>query len=514
MKKLLLFALLLLAAAAQAQYQTPGTGRRFTLAQLSTAAGAAYVAQSGTEWRINDTIRLAATDTLSITTNETIRVAALALVYIDGTLLINPPDTVKFMAQNTAAPWHSMWFSSTAGGSRLRRTVVEYGTGLRVIGADIQLIDCTLRRNVATLNVNGTTRSISNGALSLSGNRALVQNCRFVRNARSAIISPANITTSPIIVDSRFLVNNTDNGNYPQINLGPGTAGQQVQIERNLIVGGGAATNMGGGIGVSNLLGGGGVTQVLMRRNVIRNNRYGLTVIGSNFNAYITQNLIEDNNTNSNALTSGSGMSFSGVQSQVGVVSRNIIRGNLWGVTVIKSSTTAAGGPRISFGNLASADTTNRGFNQFLGNGNGGTIYELYNNNVTTDTIRAENNWWGSALAADVEARITHKTDDATFGFVDYNPFRATGPLAVRGARPLALEVYPNPARTRVTLQAPAAGPLAVTLLDAQGRTVRQQLSATADGRAVLSVNGLGQGLYLYRVEQGGRTATGRLLVE
>jgi Secretion system C-terminal sorting domain len=516
MKKLILFALtLLLAASAQAQYQTPGTGRRFTLAQLSTAAGAAYVAPAGTEWRINDTIRLAATDTLSISTNETIRLAALALVYIDGTLLINPPDTVVFTAQNQTTPWHSIWFSSTAGGSRLRRTVVEHSTGLRIIGADIQLTDCTLRRNVATLQVGSSTRSISNGAISLSGNRVLIQNCRFVRNARSAIISPANILTSPIILDNRFLVNNTENGNYPQINLGPGTPTQTIQIERNLIVGGGAATNVGGGIGLSNLLGSTNVTQAVVRRNIIRDNRYGLTVTATNYNAYITQNLIENNNTNANAQTGGSGLNFTGTQSQTGVVSRNIIRGNLWGVTIVKSSTTAAGGPRISFGNLASADTTDRGFNAFLGNGNGGTIYELYNNNVTTDTIRAENNWWGTAGATDVEARITHKTDTPTFGFVDYNPFRTTGPLAARGARPLALEVYPNPARSRVTLLAPAAGRVEVALLDAQGRTVRQHtLTATADGRTTLALDGLSQGLYLYRVEQAGRTATGRLLVE
>ncbi|OON66795.1 T9SS type A sorting domain-containing protein [Hymenobacter sp. CRA2] len=513
-KHLLLFLLLLSIVPAWAQYQTPGTGRRFTLAQLSTAAGAGYVAQAGTEWRINDTIRLSPTDTLSITTNETIRLAALALVYIDGTLLINPPDSVKLTAQNPAMPWHSLAFSSTSGASRLRRTVIEYSAGVRANGANIQLLGCVLRRNVATLTTPSGTRSISNGALSLSGNRALVQGCRFVANARSGIISPANIATSPIIQDCQFLLNNTDNGNYPQINLGPGDPAQPIQVERCLIVGS-LATNMAGGIGLSNLLGGSSVTQAVVRRNIIRNNRYGLTVTATNYNAYITQNLIENNNTNPNTQTGGSGLNFTGTQSQTGVVSRNIIRGNQWGVTVLKSSTTAAGGPRISFGNLASADTTDRGFNVLAGNGNSGAVYDLFNNNVTTDTIRAENNWWGTAVQADIEAHIMHKTDNATYGFVDYQPFRTLGPLATRSAKPLALEVYPNPAREAVTLQAPAAGRVAVTLLDAAGRVVRQQtLMATADGRVALKLSGLGKGLYLYRATQGERTASGRLLVE
>lgn len=515
MKRILLVALtLLLAVAAQAQYQTPGTGRRYTLTQLSTAAGAAYLAPQGTEWRLNDTIRVSATDTLSITTNETIRVAALALVYIDGTLLINPPDSVKFTAQNAATPWHTLSFSNTAGASRLRRTIVEYSAGIRANGANIQLINCVIRRNVATLTTPGGVRSIGSGALSLSGNRALVQGCRFERNARSGIITPANIATSPIIRDCRFLLNDTENGNYPQINLGPGTA-DTIYVERCQIIGGGAATNMAGGIGLSNLLGGASVSKAVVRRNVIRNNRYGLTVTATNYSVYITQNLIENNNTNSNANAGGSGLNFTGSQSQTGVVSRNILRGNLWGVTIVKSGTTATSGPRISFGRLASADTTDRGFNAILGNGNGGTVYDLYNNNATTDTIWAENNWWGTNVATDIEAHIVHNLDNATFGFVDFRPFRTNGILANRAARPLALEVYPNPARDAVTLQAPAAGPVSVSLVDAAGRVVRQQrLTATADGRAALPLQGVKAGLYLYRAEQGGRTATGRLLVE
>ncbi|TLM88544.1 T9SS type A sorting domain-containing protein [Hymenobacter jeollabukensis] len=514
MKRLLLCALaLLLTVAAQAQFQTAGTGRRYTLAQLSTAAGAAYLAPSGTEWRLNDTIRLAATDTLSITTNETIRAAALALVYVDGTLLITPPDSVKFTAQNTAAPWHGFSFSNTSSNSRLRRTVVEYCAGLRTIGSNLQLIDCTFRRNVATLN----GRLIGSGALSLSGNRALVQGCRFERNARSGIISPANGGASPIIRDCRFLANSTENGNYPQINLGPGIPTDTIFIERCLVVGGGTATNMAGGISLSNLLGGSSVSKAVIRRNIIRNNRYGVGITATSYAVYITQNLVENNNTNPNALTGGSGLNFTGTQSQTGVVSRNIIRGNLWGVTILRSGsgTGVTGGPRISFGNLASADTTNRGFNVILGNGNGGTVADLYNNNVTTDTIRAENNWWGTAVVADIEAHITHKTDDNTLGFVDYLPFRVSGPLAIRTARPLALEVYPNPARDAVTLQAPAPGRVQVSLLDAAGRVVQQRtLTATPDGRAALPLTNLKAGLYLYRAEQGGHTATGRLLVE
>ncbi|GAA4389699.1 hypothetical protein GCM10023186_37210 [Hymenobacter koreensis] len=491
-----------------AQFQTAGTSRRYTLAQLAAASGGA-VSQAGTAWQINDTIRLAATDTLSITTNETIQVAPLALLYIDGTLLVNPPDSVKFTAQNTAAPWHTMSFSATAGASRLRKTVVEYSAGVRINGANLQLTDCVFRRNVATLTTPAGVRSIGNGAISMSGNRAVVERCRFVRNSRSAIISPANIATSPIIRNCVFLLNNTENGNYPQINLGPGIVGQTILIERNLVVGS-LATNMAGGIGLSNLLGGGGVTRAEVRGNIIRNNRYGITVTGANYNTLITRNLIQDNNNNPNANTGGSGINFTG-NSQTGVVSRNLISGNLWGVTVLKSGT-SPNGLLISFGDLSSTDSTNVGLNRLVNNGNGGTVYDFYNNGP--DDLKAENNDWGTAVAADVEAHIVHRPDIATLGFVDYLPFR-TGPLASRNAPALQAELYPNPARGQVSLQLPGAGPVTLTLHDVTGREVLHTSQQTvAAGRVILPLGAIKPGLHLYQVTQNGRVATGHLVVE
>ena len=47
-------------------------------------------------------------------------------------------------------------------------------------------------------------------------------------------------------------------------------------------------------------------------------------------------------------------------------------------------------------GNLNNADTTDIGLNQIYNNGNSGKIFDLFNN--TIDSIKAENNYWGSAL--------------------------------------------------------------------------------------------------------------------
>jgi hypothetical protein len=505
-KRLLLFSMmicLLTLEAVQAQFSTPGTRQRYTLAQLAALSGG-YLTQTGGVWFINDTIRLAATDTLRITTNEIIRVADRVLLSIDGVLRITPPDSVVFTAQNTALPWLGMQLSATSGGSVLRRTVIERSGGVRVVDASVELTDCAFRNNLAT--VGG--RLTNSGALALSGNRALVQRCRFVRNARAGINSPSNRPTSPVIEDCIFWHNDTENGNYPQVNLGTGNPTFPIRIERCTVVGN-PATNMAGGIGVSNLLGGGGVTNVVIRRNTVRNNRYGIAIIGSSISFYLTGNVVENNSTNPNAQTGGSGLNFQGNQTQTGVVSRNVLTGNLWGVTLVRSGT--AGGPAVSFGNLSSTDTTDVGQNRLMGNGNGGQLYDFYNNGP--DAVKAENNDWGTAVASVIETHIYHQPDQATLGLVDFQPFRQ--PLSTRARTPLlTTEAYPNPVHGAVTFRLPSLAPVQVRLHDATGRLVLSQVLRPRNGAVQVNTSLLRSGLYSYHLTQEAAVGTGRLVVE
>ncbi|SHJ84428.1 Por secretion system C-terminal sorting domain-containing protein [Hymenobacter daecheongensis DSM 21074] len=500
---LLLFALLTtLLHAGHAQYQTPGTGRRWNLAQLAAASGG-YVTGAGTTFQINDTIRLAPTDTLVIMSNATVRMASLALFYVDGVLLVNPRDSVKITAINPAAPFHSFWFSGTSNGSRLRKTIVEYGGGLKAVDASLVLDSCVVRYQVSRIGSKAT----NSGAISLSGGAPSITNCRIYGNARSGILSPSNRPTSAIIRNNVLVANSTENGNWPQINLGVGGATPTI-IENNLVVG---RFDMAGGVSVSNLLGSSAVTQVRIRRNVIRNNRYGVAIVGSNINSFITQNMVENNNINPNAQTGGSGLNFQGGQTQTGVVSRNIIRGNLYGVTMLRSTATAPG-PRVSFGNLASPDTTDVGRNRLTGNGNGGQIYDFYNN--TADAFTAENNDWGSASAAVIETHIFHQPDNAALGLVDFQPFLT--PVTTRAAAPatLAAAVFPNPATEQLTFALPASpAPAELRVYDVAGRVRATVAVKPVNGRFAWSVGQLAAGLYTYRLTQGATVATGKFAV-
>ncbi|UOQ73905.1 T9SS type A sorting domain-containing protein [Hymenobacter cellulosilyticus] len=453
--------------------------------------------------QVNDTIRLSARDTLDIRSNATIKMASLALFYVDGVLLINPRDSVKITAVDPTKPFQGFWFSATSEGSRLRKTVVEYGGGIKVVDASLELDSCVVRYQVASIG----TKATNSGAISLSGGTPRITNCRIYGNARSGILSPSNRPTSPIIRNNVLVANSTENGNWPQINLGIGGT-TPIIIQGNLVVG---RYLMAGGISISNLLGTSAVSQVQIRRNIVRNNRFGVAIVGGNITSYITQNVITDNNINPNAQTGGSGLNFNGTATQVGVVSRNIVRRNLYGVTLQRSSTTAQP-PRISFGNLASTDSTDVGLNLLADNGNGGQVYDIYNN--TPASITAENNDWGTSSAAEIEAHIFHQPDNVALGLVDYLPFRSTVLAAQPAEQKLHLAVYPNPASGFITFElSKSAAAAELCVLDLTGRVVATYAAKPVNGRLVCSTQALAPGLYTYQLTQESATATGKFAV-
>jgi hypothetical protein len=508
MKTVLLCLLLaLLGAPAHAQFQTPGTGVRWTLAQLAAAPGSNVVLSSPGVYAVNGNLRLSPTDTLTINTNATLRLASLAQMNIDGVLLVNPRDSVKITAQVSTAPFHSFWFSATSQGSRLRKTIVEYGGGIKTVDCDLLLDSCVVRYQVARIGTVNT----NSGAISPSGGVPRILNCRIYDNARSGVLTPANRNTSPIIRNCVFRNNDTENANYPQINLGIGGA-TPIVIEGCRVTGG--PYNMAGGMSVSNLLGSSGTTQVLIRQNRIANNRYGLALLGSGITAVVTRNVIENNNINPNANTGGSGINLQGGATLTGVASRNILRGNLWGVTVLRTSSTSTNpGPTMSFGDASSTDSLNVGRNLLYGNGNGGQVYDFYLN--MPDNMLAQNNDWGTNSLAVVESHVVHQVDQPALGLLNFQPIRQTVVVTATRAdfNQLPISAYPSPVRDALTVGLPASAPAAVRLRDALGRLVYAASQTPASGKLTVPVANLAPGLYVLEVTQQGQTTTAKVAV-
>ncbi|GAA4352157.1 hypothetical protein GCM10023185_11550 [Hymenobacter saemangeumensis] len=95
----------------------------------------------------------------------------------------------------------------------------------------------------------------------------------------------------------------------------------------------------------------------------------------------------------------------------------------------------------------------------------------------------------------------------------------AAAPLAAAAALAAAVQLYPNPARERCTIEVPAvagARQVQATLLNSLGQRVRAQAAAlTATGAQLsLDLHGLASGVYTLQLRVGSELVTRRLIVE
>jgi hypothetical protein len=507
---ILLCSFLLAGLVANAQYTTPNTGVKWNLNNLVTASVAkGSVTYTGGVYFVNDSITIAANDTLQITTNETLKLENKIMIKVEGVLLVNPPDSVKITALNQTNRFHSVRFENGTKTSLLRKTIVEYGNGIRVLNANIKIDRCIVRYN---------DKQYQSSAINISGSKPEITNCKIYRNVAAAIGSPASGGggCSPVIRNNWIFENVTTPANMPQINLGPGRT-DTIVVSGNTVIGIAASTYNSGGIGVSNLLGGTAITTCVIKNNTVLTNRYGITFTGVNMKGFIKQNRIEGNKVNPNALTGGSGINLNGQPTLEVLVARNIIRDNLWGITV-QNGANQVPGPKVNLGRVGSADTANVGMNQIYNNynnGSSGQVWDLYNN--TSDSIYAENNYWGTTNLTDIEDHIFHKDDNANHGFVDYLPlFQPVISGLTSEIAAAELNVYPNPANDLVTLQLNGMVLSPKSMLrfyNAIGQEVLVIKPAQNQSKLEVNTSELPVGFYTYRLENAGKSQTGRFVI-
>ena len=401
MKKILLFLFLLLFTNSYSNYSTPGTGVTWDLDSLVAFSGG-NVTLSGSDYMVNDTIIITAGDTVKVLTNSTMKFSTAVFIDIFGVLIIDPADSVLITAQDTTLKYLGLKFEDFSDGSMLRKVIMEYGNSIRMLDCNILIDSCIIRYN--TLN-----SSFASGAISFFRSNSIVSNCTIFRNRRAAIVSGANIASSPQILNNLIYENDVDNANVPQINFGA-TGVDPMIIKGNTIIG--LFTNSGG----ISFLPVGSIPKAIIEDNIIKHNRYGIAIAGGSSSFYINNNIIDSNNIQGDPALGGSGINFNGSATQNSIVTRNIIRGNLWGITI-------QGTANPNMGNLTSADTSDIGLNEIYNNGNSGSIFDLYNN--TVNPIFAENNYWGTGNSDSVEAHIFHNPDNPSLGIVDYLPLRS-----------------------------------------------------------------------------------------
>jgi len=434
-----------------------------------------------------------------VKTDFVMKLASQVFIDIFGVLIIDPSSAGTITAIDTSQKFLGLKYEDQSDGSILRKTTFEYGNGIRMLDCNILIDSCTIRFN--TLN-----SMFSSYAISLFRSNSIISNNRIYRNRRSAIGSGANIASSPKIISNLIYENDTENANVPQINLGA-SASDTLLIRGNTITG--LYDNCGG----ISLLPVGSIPIALIENNLIRKNRYGIAVGGGSSNIIIRGNTIDSNNIQGLPNLGGSGINFNGASSQVCIVTGNKIRGNLWGITI-------QGTAKPNMGNLDNSNNQDDGLNAIYWNSNSGKTFDLYNN--TPDSIKAENNWWGSDNPDTVEAHIFHKQDSSVLGFVDFMPLgiMTHAGNSIENVIPSSIEVivFPNPFNPVTTLRfaLPESGLTEIVIYDLSGKIVKyisNELRNAGRNFQILNAYGFSSGAYFFRIKSGRYSAVGKLVL-
>ena len=452
-----------------AQWVSPGNGTTYTLPDLVSVSNGA-VTNTGTVFSFNSDITISQNDVLKID-NQVTRIDAVGvLISINGSVVCT--NSLRVGIYGSMTQQFSMRFEN-ATDCELKNMYFSDGSGIKVIESNVDFIDCKFVY---------FTRDYSNAVIDFMNCNPLIEDCYFLRNEGAAISSPANGQGSPRILNNLLEENVTSDINSPQINLGPG-AEDTIYIVGNTIDDD-YATHRVGGISVADLMGTGS-TKVLLRDNKVINGRYGYNQQGLTISSVIERNQFVDNHFEDNPMNGGSGISIYGMNENNKTVLRgNIITGNLWGITAIN----------VFDIDLGTED--NWGYNQIHDNGNGGVVYDLYNNSAC-DILAVGNNW-GTSNDQLIEDHIVHQNDDPNLGLVTFVPFIDVD--GINETNTLCFEVSPNPVcNGNFTLTLEKAMPSEVVIYNINGQIVKSQLIDNLIN--TISVETLGRGVYFVEVK-------------
>ena len=455
MKRILLIPLFLLFSLTllNAQWVSPGNGTTYTMSELVNVTDG-VVTFEASNYHVHADLTISQNDVLKIDNGFQKIYVENALITINGAMICENANRVSIMGD----PYFSMKFEN-ATNCELKKMYFSDGSGIKLIGSEVHFDD------VKFVYFN---TDYCHSAIDIFNCNPIIENCYFLLNEGAAIGSPANGQSSPKILNCEF-DSNVDGANLPQINLGPG-AEDTIYIVGNL-VDGTYATFHTGGISVADLMGIGD-TKILLKDNIIRNNRYGYNQQGYHLSSIIIGNEFMDNHHEDNPMNGGSGISIYGMdENNKAVIRNNIITGNLWGITAINAFDIDLG-TEDDWGN-----------NEIDDNGNSGSVYDLYNN--STCDIMAVGNDWDETNENEVEDHIVHQHDNPNLGLVTFIPF--IGYDGVDETATAAFTVSPNPAQGCFMVE--GQGRLTVTNILGQ-----PLLTKEIDGKETIE---LPHGLYL-----------------
>lgn len=432
MKKFYLFSLLAAASLTlqAAVFTSPGNGTTWTMTSIAAQEESPVtVDETGKVFTVAENVTISAGDTFQMEDGITIKIAKSVEIDIEGTALmsVNERSLITATEANVAAKYIWVKTENATAPVEVKNLDFEYAALKLSPSHGANITNCTFRYQQASVS-NGTAGLQLGGVGGSEDEAYTVKNCTFEYNKRSGIGTASNVSVPLLIEDNQFIKNDSQNLNYPHINVTACDGG--VVIRNNTVVGDRTKT-LGGGIIVADLMGVTSNAQTLIEGNDVSDCRYGIAAY-SKQNVTVRDNNLMNNNTETNPANGGSGINFyDPSKGLVAKVYRNHIEGSLWGVTII-------GCADVNLGRIdVPEDDPNycEGKNVFINNGNSSESngvdpdgefnrFDLYNNSEID--VYAQNNFWYVSSGATPSVSIIDAEDNPSHGVVDYTPWAGT----------------------------------------------------------------------------------------
>ena len=283
MKKTLTISLAMLGQLIFAQYETPNNGNVYRIADLDALTEAISYHPSTNTYQLTDDLIISANDTFLADSDFILSLPEGKLITIAGKININAPKEVLFTSDNPGTTYFKGIRIEEGAISTFNHFKMVYGGGIRSLNEDF-----TMKNSEVSYQYSGIS---TGGAINFSRGNPIIQNSTFKYNDTPVVGSGANQTVGITFENNYVEANNLSNSNRPQINMGP-SGNSPTIIRGNKIIGDRSKTKV-GGISVSSLLG--VPNEAIIEKNIIRDNRYGITISGGNSKGKIMGNIIENN---------------------------------------------------------------------------------------------------------------------------------------------------------------------------------------------------------------------------
>ncbi len=492
----LVFALVLFAAGAHAEYATPGLGVNWSLDDLVASSGGAVTGGSGA-YEFHDSVLITVGDRVTVPAGATLTfldTSGVMGLTVNGSFVavgtLGAPIALTSQAATPGA-WRGIDFQDTIAGSELHLAHCDIAfadIAVDVFGADPLVEDCLIH-------------DCLNRAFDFASANGTIRRCTMRDNQQRTVT--ITLTSSPLFEDCTLENNNIQNTSpYPYFNIGLQGVNSPT-IRGCTILGSGH--QMSGGISVW------ASSNAVIEDNRIEGCGYGILCYSTGANPTIIGNRIRNNNIHPDTVNWGFGVACNG--SNAPILVDNLIVGHWYGVAAIN-------GGQPNLGDLTNEFPGDDGNNFIMDNGLGGEIYGFYNN--TPLPQMAQGNFWAAYTAAEVEDSIWHQVDDPSLGLVNFDFFIPEA-LGVEETPSLVshAQAYPNPFNPQVKIAFSLArrAHVSLTIVDLAGRLIRELYVGGLDaGPQEFTWNGvdrhgraLPSGTYFYRVVAEGQSQVGKL---